>query len=163
MCPNAWMCAVVLCSSDLVSYVKSRRTFQLHYNSNATELKPRTGYIFIQNGCYVCVALKASSIKGGLISEVFHFGSNLFKKVSNHAPEKEIVLRGTFFFEDFSHSERVFEIKPPLYSVPLKILLIMNQLNFCMDFVAIWISFHCFINNKRPFKSLNISILMRAV
>jgi len=96
MCPNAWMCAVVLCSSDLVSYVKSRRTFQLHYNSNAIELKPRTGYIFIQNGCYVCVALKASS----------------------------------------------------LYSVPLKILLIMNQLNFC---VAIWISLHCFINNKRPF------------
>jgi len=42
-----------------------------------------------------------------------------------------------FFFEDFSHSERLFEIKPPLYSVPLKILLIMNQLNFCMDFVAI--------------------------
>ena len=49
-------------------------------------VEARTGYIFIQNGCYVCVALKASSIKGGLISEIFHFGSNLFLKSVKSCP-----------------------------------------------------------------------------
>jgi hypothetical protein len=62
-----------------------RRTIATQHQRNRVEA--RTGYVFIQNGCYVCVALKASSIKGGLLSDFFHFGSNLLKNVSNHAPE----------------------------------------------------------------------------
>jgi hypothetical protein len=53
--------------------------------------------------------------------KVFHFGSNLQKKVPNHAPEhyspKDIVLRGMIFdpfLGDFSQSEKRSEIEPSL-------------------------------------------------
>ena len=60
------------------------------------------------------------SNKGGLISEVFHFCSNLKKNVPNPSPEhsvsKEKILRSVIWqlFLDLSQSEKSSEIMPPL-------------------------------------------------
>ena len=60
------------------------------------------------------------SNKGGLISEVFHFCSNLKKNVPNPSPEhsvsKEKMLRSVIWqlFLDLSQSEKSSEIMPPL-------------------------------------------------
>ena len=61
---------------------------------------------------------KPSSLKLALSQKVFHFGSNLNKKVQNHYPEhyppKEKIVIWHPFSGDLSKTENLSEIMPPL-------------------------------------------------
>ena len=57
-------------------------------------------------------------VKGGLISEIFYFGTNLKKWVPNHSSEhyspKKMLREVIWHFGDLSQSEKLSEINPTL-------------------------------------------------
>ena len=73
-------------------------------------------------------------------TKVFHFGSNLRKKVPNHSPEHILfrwILLLRIFFRDLSEGENVSDIKPPLKSNRYYEKLVKTNITLCLEYCII--------------------------